>query len=111
MAIPKEVLTIQNTASIFPKADQAAAVSVPNVLRAAWMAIFVMANRTDSTAVGIPSLSCETRIDPVAHSFPCDPQRSPVSCQPDRDQNGTERLGNEGGNGSSGYSHIKGSHQ
>ena len=55
MAMPKEVLTIQNTASIFPKADQAAAVSVPKVFSAAWMAIFVMANRIDSTAVGIPS--------------------------------------------------------
>ena len=55
--MPKAVLTIQKIASSFPNADQAAAVSVPNVLTEAMMAIFVIAKRMDSNPVGSPSFN------------------------------------------------------
>ena len=62
--IPKAVLTIQKMASSLPKADQAAVVSVPKVLIAAMIAMFVMENKTDSSPVGIPILSCVFRTEP-----------------------------------------------
>ena len=76
--MPKAVLIIQKIASSLPKADHAAVVSVPKVLIADWMAIFVIANRMDSNPVGSPSFSCMERSGPWKRIFLRERQRIPL---------------------------------
>ena len=54
-AIPNALLTIQYKESIFPKALQAATVSVPRLFKNVWISMLVTLYKTDWMPVGQPT--------------------------------------------------------
>ena len=86
--------------------------SVPKVLMAAWMAMFVMANRMDSKPVGSPSFSWVFRRAPWNRICPERQMQDPAGAhEPPCDEEGAYGLCNQCGDGHAGYAESEDQHE